>query len=245
LKKRLAKLLGDAPAPERLTINTSWPRMDEGGKEEIMRWIDEADNPKLVIVDTLAKVKKRAKKGGDRYADDYLDLGEFKELADDNEVPLLLIHHDRKAQGSDILDDVSGTIGITGSVDTILLLKRERGQHDANLHITGRDIDESELAMGWDAGACRWSLIGAAEYERLSDQRKKILGALEGGPKTIKQVAEATGMGESNTKQLLHQMKKDGQVVSDKSVYHAVRRPFSRQPVPVDNPANPITPLTP
>lgn len=95
--------------------------------------------------------------------------------------------------------------------------------------------------MGWDASACRWSLLGSADYHRLSEQRKKILKALEGGPKTIKGVAEATGMEEGNTKQLLHQMRKAGLVNSSSGVYEAVRRPFAPNPGTSDNPDNRIT----
>ncbi len=62
---------------------------------------------------------------------------------------------------------------------------------------------------------------------------------MEGGPKTIKEVAEATGMEEGNTKQLLHQMRKAGQVNSNNGVYEAVVARSTR----IRSEA--ITPITP
>lgn len=235
LKNRLAKLLGDAPPPERLTLATAWPRMDEGGIEEIQKWIDAADDPRLVIVDTLAKVKKRATGQSNAYADDYADIGQLKELADENEFAMLLIHHVRKAPSDDILDDVSGTIGITGAADTILLLKRERGQHDALLHVTGRDVDEREIGLKWDGQACKWSVLGPADQLRLSGQRMTILTTLEKhGPLAPTEIADLLGWRVNNAKQLLHQMQKVGQVKSVDGKYQARS----------DNPDNRNNPLT-
>ena len=50
----------------------------------------------------------------------------------------------------DVFDTVSGTLGLTGAVDTILVLTRKA--QGTTLHIRGRDIeDEADLAVQFKA----------------------------------------------------------------------------------------------
>src|ERR1044072_5187005 len=51
------KLLGLQPWPARLMFETSIPRLKDGGFEMIRPWIEAASTPRLVIIDTLAKVR--------------------------------------------------------------------------------------------------------------------------------------------------------------------------------------------
>ena len=43
----------------------------------------------------------------------------------DHGVAVLLVHHLRKADSDDAFDTVSGTLGLTGSVDSVIVLRRE------------------------------------------------------------------------------------------------------------------------
>src|SRR5262249_7045120 len=118
----------------------------------------------------------------------------IKKLADDHDIGILCNHHDRKMGAADALDTVSGSIGITAAVDTILLLKRDRGEHDAILHVTGRDIDERELALGFDKETCHWSVLGTAEqyHAKRASETQRILDivAENKGPMSVKQILE-------------------------------------------------------
>ena len=71
---------------------------------------------------------------------------------------IVAVHHDRKAQSPDFVDDVSGTNGLAGSADTIVVLRRDRNQPDGVLLVSGRDVTEAAYAVTFDAGA--WSLHG-------------------------------------------------------------------------------------
>ena len=71
---------------------------------------------------------------------------------------LVAVHHDRKAQSPDFVDDVSGTNGLAGSADTIVVLRRDRNQPDGVLLVTGRDVTEAAYAVTFDGGA--WTLHG-------------------------------------------------------------------------------------
>jgi hypothetical protein len=216
LKSRMAKLLAGAPSPSNLVLVPEWPRLDQGGLEAIEQWIKGTKNPRLVIIDTLAKVRSRLSRGRDAYSDDYGDIGEIKSLADENEVGIWLNHHVRKLRADDIVDEVSGTLGISGAADTILVLNRERGKHDACLHVTGRDIDEREFPLSWDNDSCRWSIMDEPIQElRMTEERQKILDALRsaGAPLEPKAIAERLGDKDSGkVRRLAHSMVKDDQL---------------------------------
>lgn len=223
LQSRMRKLLRGSAAPGRLTLATQWPRLDEGGYEKIREWAKAAEEPRLVVIDTLAKVRPTKTKQADRYADDYKDVGDVQHLTEELGIAILLLHHDRKAQAEDAVDDVSGSIGITAAVDTILLLKRERGSHDACLSVHGRDIDEQELALSWDNENC-WSLMDKSVKEaRMSEARLKVLECVkEHGPITPKEVSTRLNKKENNVKQLLHSLAKAGDVKSIGGRYTAI-----------------------
>jgi hypothetical protein len=222
LKRRLAKLLAGTAAPSRLTLATEWPRIGFGGLEQIGEWMDAANEPRLVVVDTFAKVKRiGGPRSGNAYVEDYGEVAELKALADEHGVAVLAVHHVRKMMADDIVDEVSGSIGITAAADTVLILKRDRGQADASLHITGRDIDERELGMKFDPATCRWAVIGDAKALRMSDARRKVLDALRdaGKPMTPTELAKAMKDDPNNVKQFLWQLAQAGDVKSDKGKY--------------------------
>ena len=82
---------------------------------------------RLIVVDTLEKVRVR-QTGLPQYQCDYHTAGMLKEVADSTGACVLIIHHTRKMGSDDPLETVSGTYGLTGAVDTVMVLKRDRGQ---------------------------------------------------------------------------------------------------------------------
>lgn len=145
-------------APDRLYFAVSVAR-DEllGTIERFMR--DHADDAPLVILDTLGKVMPAAQTGESDYQRDYRIGGELKAVADC--VPagsVIVVHHTRKASAEDFLDTVSGTQGLAGAADTILVLRRDRTQHTGSLSVTSRDAAEGEYQVTFTEG--RWTLDG-------------------------------------------------------------------------------------
>jgi len=141
-------------------------------------------NPPLVIVDTLGKVLPPAMNGETPYMRDYRITAQVKAVADS--LPgggVLATHHDRKAEAADFVDAVSGTHGIAGAADTILVLTRDRNELGGILRITGRDVDENEYAVV--LSGCRWTMAGgtperAAARARV-EQAKTNLDAVSRG----------------------------------------------------------------
>jgi RecA-family ATPase len=126
----------------------------------------------LIVIDTLGKVMPPALPGESAYARDYRVAGALKRAADAHPgLAVTAIHHDRKAASEDFIDSVSGTHGLAGAADTIVVLARKRQATEAVLMVTGRDVPEAEYALTLDGG--RWVLDGAdlAEAATIAQQR--------------------------------------------------------------------------
>ncbi len=213
MQKRLKKVLAGGGAPERLHVAFEWPRLDEGGVEALRGWLDEHPGARLVIIDTLAKIRKPAR-GQNVFSEDYASLEKLLPLAAEYGVSIVVVHHLRKLSAADPLDEINASTGLSAGVDGFLILKRDRGRHDAALHVEGRDIEEpAELALTWDQELASWKLAGDAEEFRMSRARAEILAAVkELGRATAREVADHTGGEYENVRKLLSKMAVEGVV---------------------------------
>jgi hypothetical protein len=226
LQSRLRTLLGGEDAPQALELETEWPRLDEGGTEKLDVWLDEHPDARLVLVDVWPRVRPRVtKRSADQYTLDYEAAELIQRLAISRGIAIVVLYHTRKAEASDFVETVTGTFGTASGADTIVVVKRGRGQADATLHITGRDISERELALRFAPEAGTWTLMGDAAEYGLGETRREILEAVRGhGALTPKQVAEITSVGYELAKKTMQRMAADGQLRGDRGSY--------RTPVP-------------
>jgi len=197
----------------RLTLVTSIPKQHEGGAFWIDDWLYEHRDARLVIIDTLQKFRKPHNDKGDRYASDYEAISAIKSAADRYNVATLIIHHTKKAKDEDDwLNEVSGTQGIAGAADTLLFLKRGRCQNLGILRMTGRDVEESELAMTLDG--IGWRLEGNAEdFNRTNEERAIITHLKEAGMQTPKEIGDALALNSSTARMRLMRMKNRGLIM--------------------------------
>jgi hypothetical protein len=213
IQRRADKLLPTfGEWPERLTIITEWRRTDGGCIEGIEDWCRSVEKPTVVVVDTLAKVRPLVEVKNS-YAADYRALTGLQELAGRHPgLGVVVNHHDRKMSADDVFDTVSGTLGLTGAADTILIITRKAGQ--VTLHVDGRDVEKTELALQFDKATCRWTILGAASEVHRSAERGRILAALEGTPEGLSpsETADITGLTHANARQLLVRMAKDSEI---------------------------------
>lgn len=130
----------------------------------------------MVIIDVFAKLRGTSVPGMSAHDADYAAISRIKRVADAYSVAVICVHHVRKAGADDALETVSGTNGLAGAADATLVLRRARGQADGLLFVTGRDVDEAEHALAFDAGAGAWTLLdGPTQEHTLHDTRVTIL----------------------------------------------------------------------
>lgn len=106
----------------------------------------------FIVIDTLQKVRGVTKNGSTQYASDYDDLSGIKQIADKHNICILLVHHTRKqSDEKDPFNEINGTNGISGTADTMYVLKKkDRFSEEAYLFTTGRDIAQEKLTLKFE-----------------------------------------------------------------------------------------------
>jgi RecA-family ATPase len=208
---RFRKIRQGTQAPAGLLIANEWPRMGQGGVALIRQWAAAHPNRQLVIIDVWAKFRPPRPKNADAYQFDYDCVKQLQELAHELGIAILIVHHNRKAADADWMNEISGSQGIAGGADTIIIIKRDRAAADAVLHVSGRDVEEQELALKFDKNTGRWTILGDAQEHRQSKARSQIHTLLERqGPMTPKEVAEELDQPRNTVKSAMRRMRTDG-----------------------------------
>ena len=217
LQSRLDKLLSPFTAAwsDRLSVVEAggWRRADQGGLEDIDDWAATATKPVLVVIDTLARFRKPIDAKQQVYAADTEAIASLQKVAIKHGLAIVVVHHDRKAEADDPFDTVSGSLGLTGAADTILILKRQTG--GVTLYARGRDIEERETALHFDKTTCRWSILGEASVVHRSAERSQVIAALTeaGGPLLVGEIMAQTGLKRNAADLLLGRMAKEEEIV--------------------------------
>lgn len=231
LQSRLRMLLQGDPPPEGLYIETEWERFDRGGIGRLQAWLDEHPDTRLVVIDVWTRIRPFAQNHSDRDQADYEAASLVQALAVQRGVAVLALYHTGKAESSDFVETVQGTFGTAGAADTIIVIKRSRGEADATLHVTGRDVEERELALQFVPETGTWELLGDAAEYTLSETRKVILETIEAhGALTPKQVSELTVIAHELAKKTMQRMFRDGQLAADGGKYSLLQTPVPGVP---------------
>ena len=116
----------------------------------------------LVIIDTLSRAAGMA---------DQMDiaqmtglLGPLQRIAQERNMTILVIDHHRKSSGfaENPIDDIMGSTAKSAICDAALGLYKQQGKRGATLMLTGRDLEEKDLALDWDPELGSWLLLGEA-----------------------------------------------------------------------------------
>ena len=157
LQGRLYRMFGEDSAAD-LHLSIYAKQLNSGLEEQLRRFVREHPDTRLIIIDTLQKIREA---GAEKYsyADDYKVITSLKHLADEKGVCLLLVHHTRKQQADDKFDMISGTNGLMGAADGAFLLQKERRTDNAaTLDISGRNLQDQRLYLKRDEERLAWEL---------------------------------------------------------------------------------------
>ena len=161
LQSRLSLVTDGSPGPIALCIECS--RAGEGLEEQLARQIAARPGLRLIIVDTLQKVRRSTTENYS-YSADYDVISTFKRLADAHGITVVIVHHTRKEDAGDAFNMVSGTMGLNGAADgTLVLYKPVRCGDEALLQVTGRDLPDQRLRLQMERTHMRWLCLGSAE----------------------------------------------------------------------------------
>ena len=194
LQSRLKKFVTSETCPNFYMMNYA-PTLEDNLIKRLDEELDDHPNVKLVIIDTLQKIRGSSRKNELAYATDYREIGALKEFADRRKICILLIHHLRKeVDAEDVFNMISGSTGIMGVADTTFIIyKKQRMDHGAVLSMTGRDIRQAELEVHFDESTCTWQRIGDASEQALKRRKAEY----DNNPlvKTIRQLLKESPFG--------------------------------------------------
>lgn len=176
LQKRLARMFG-TEENDRLHFAIQSKQLHNGLEEQIEVYIKEHPNLRLIIFDTLQKIREL---GGDKfsYASDYEIITVLKQISDHYQICLLVVHHTRKQGAEDCFDTISGTNGLLGAADGAFVLQKDkRTENTALLDVAGRDQQDQRLHLAFNHERCIWELE-RTESELWKDPPDPILEAV-------------------------------------------------------------------
>lgn len=224
LHKRLHVVSPEQDPPRGLQFATRWPPVGDGFEPWLRDYLKSHPFTRLVIVDTLVGVRPQRRKYEDPYESDKRFTQSLTSLCQEYRISMILVHHSRKADGSDITDDASGTTGLTGGVDntaTLRLSRSEKGMGE--LYLRGRDIEiDGDLKLKWDARLAQWNYTGDADEPTITPERRDVLGTLTERPGLrSKELALILHRDEPGTRRLLSDMLKAGLVENAQGCWFA------------------------
>lgn len=180
MQRRLTKALRGGRCPEGLHFAYSAPTIDDGLIEELSAFLDSHPACRVVTVDTIKPIRPPAGKNDRIYDTDYAVGRPFLALAAKYHIAVVLVHHTNKSKSEDDLDTISGSQGLAGGVDNILVLKRGRASSEAILYVTGRDIEtEGRYPMTWDTDLAMWTIGDESPAVGMSPERKAVYDMIE------------------------------------------------------------------
>lgn len=154
----------EAPANFHLVFSGVMP-MNEGFMLQLKELIKAYPQVKVVVIDTLQFIKYRQGKSESAYECDYRTGRELKQFAEEHGIAIVVVTHTTKMiHIEDDMANVSGTNGVTGAADAVLVIGKEnRMDKDAKLFITGRKVRQSMHEIRFNDEQCIWQYVGVAE----------------------------------------------------------------------------------
>lgn len=159
IQERLSELTDSAP--DNLHFATSAHSLADDLAKQIELFVEEYPDTKLIVIDTLQKVRA-SNTDGNPYATDYKDISILKNITDKYGIAIIAVQHLRKQFDNDPHQMVTGSTGLIGAADGSYVLKKEKiGDDNARLYIRGRDIEEQILTVNFDCKTKEWLFVSS------------------------------------------------------------------------------------
>lgn len=163
--------------PNNLYVATKSESIETGLIQQIQNFIITHTDTTLIVIDTFQMIRNNSELS---YANDYNEICKLKQYADEMSIFILLVHHLRKQGDSDPLNKLSGTTGISGAVDAVFILdKDKRNENKANLLCTGRDIEQREFQLSFNKENCTWDLINDSLENPVPSMPQEMIDFIE------------------------------------------------------------------
>jgi len=217
MQSRTEKLLGrNSGWPKNAWSVYELPPLDKGGIERLHEYAKQVPSLGLIIIDTLVKIRGPKKKDEDQYAADHRTMSALLDFSHKTGIAVVVIHHVRKQTAEDIFDTISGTLGLNGGADTLVVLTKTKDDQ-LRLAVRGRDLEEQDKTVFFDVDMGSWGVTGdyAADDDVALSSKTVVISCLQAAGSagmTPSDVSKKTGLPDTNVKQMLRRMAKSGKI---------------------------------
>jgi len=187
IKERLISLVDHPPQNLSVLAGLSNEKQIPRGEEAISLLKNfHKQNPiiKTIIVDTVQGIRQPSKRGEKGYEETVGEWSALRKVAHDLGIALLAVHHTGK-KTSDAertpIERIMGSQGIAGTAETIMVLEQVVGSQSVTLHLTGKDVEQQEIAYTWLSPG--FAEEGDARYAALGSFQKSVLNYVKGHPR--------------------------------------------------------------
>jgi hypothetical protein len=143
-----ARQIGKGPLPSAAVLHVE-PNLGRGeqARDAIGRYLNRHPQTALVVIDTLTHLR------GDRgstegvYDADVRFMATLRTLLDGARYTILCLAHVRKERADDGVMAISGTYGVTGGADSLIILTGNRHATGRAIEVVSRDDEGCELAL--------------------------------------------------------------------------------------------------
>ena len=198
----------------RLFSDQQIPRMGEGG-ERVLESALRRLQPRLVVVDTLARFKRLAARDG--YEAETVALNQIKTLLDHYGTSCIVLHHTRKTSMLDsedgVFETILGSTALSAVPDSICVLTADKGR--TVLHTRGRLVTTSKRIFELTGHVFREDTSPGAEFRGSADVQAQILDLLADGELRLVDIADELGVDKGNLSRLLRKLERAKRVVRD------------------------------
>lgn len=169
-----------------VALVTEWNPTAESTIDVLNQMADSLPDLKMVVIDTLSAFRKQ-QRTENPYQQEYDEVKALNDWAHTRGIVVLIVHHLRKGavDPQDPFESISGTLGLQGAVDGLLVLSRTDDKDDAGdsarklagLWMRARDMDR-ELSLGIELKDGRWHVIGTPQDVFHAGTQRMILQVL-------------------------------------------------------------------
>ncbi|MDA8853667.1 AAA family ATPase [Amylibacter sp.] len=176
---------------------------------------------KCVIIDTVQSILNPSanNKNYDQTVEEYDAL---RKLAHKLGIAIIVVHHCKKS--SDVatapLEKVIGSIGITGTAETILVMEQQTGTKDCKLYVTGKDVEQCEKYLTWNGHG--FNIDDDVRLAQLGPFQQLVLMLIKETPRCMqKSIVDRTGKDQSQVSKAIDKLvevglvaKKEGRLIA-------------------------------
>lgn len=164
--------------PQTLQIAHDANTLGNGLLDDLQWWWERATFPRLVIIDTISRLKSAGNKTMNAYENDSKAFAPLQSFALEKKIAIICITHLKKNNSfkiadADWMERISGSMGLVGCCDAVWALFRDRGSRTGYLRTTARDVDAGDFVLSFDDGL--WSYVSNGDIDDYQFREKPIV----------------------------------------------------------------------